>query len=435
VQQRLLERIAGRSAVVGIVGLGYAGLPLAVAFAEAGFQTVGLDLDARRVAAINAGQSYIDDIPSERLAALDGRLRATTDGADLGGCDAVTICVPTPLSKAQAPDISAIVAASDTIARHLRPGQLVVLESTTYPGTTEEVVLPRLAAGGLRVGEEFFLAFAPERIDPGNRHFAARNTPKVVGGVTPACRAVGAALYRQVVNEVVETSSTRTAEMAKLLENTFRAVNIALVNEMAMMCDALGIDVWEVIDAAATKPFGFMPFYPGPGLGGHCIPVDPYYLSWKLKTLNQTARFIELAGEVNGSMPGFVVGKVADGLNERRLAVNGARVLVLGVAYKKNVADVRESPALEIIERLIAKGALVTYNDPHVAELEVNEHLRLCNTPLSEATVAGADCVVICADHDAYDWASIAASARLIVDTRNALKRLSGPVPARIIKL
>jgi UDP-N-acetyl-D-glucosamine dehydrogenase len=420
--EQLLQRITSRTATVGIVGLGYAGLPLAVAFAEAGFRTLGYDLSAARVAAINVGRSYIDDVAAERVAALDGRLTATTDPAALRDCDAITICVPTPLSKAQAPDISAIVAATDDIARQLRPGQLIVLESTTYPGTTDEVVLPRLAAGGLRVGVDFFLAFAPERIDPGNRHFAARNTPKVVGGVTDACREIVVALYGQVVERVVPVSSTRTAEMAKLLENTFRAVNIALVNEMAIMCDALDVDVWEMIDAAATKPFGFMPFYPGPGLGGHCIPVDPYYLSWKLKTLNQTARFIELAGEVNGRMPGFVVAKVTDALNERRQAVNGAKLLVLGVAYKRDVADTRESPALEIIELLAAKGATVTYHDPYVEQLAVNERLTLNCVALEESVVAAADCVIICADHRRYDWQQIAGWATLIVDTRNALK-------------
>ncbi|MCC6627229.1 MAG: nucleotide sugar dehydrogenase [Chloroflexi bacterium] len=429
-----MERIEARTATVGIVGLGYAGLPLAVAFAEAGFPTLGYDLSAARVAAINAGRSYIDDIATERLAALAGRLSATADPAALRDCDAITICVPTPLSKAQAPDISAIVAATDDIARQLRPGQLIVLESTTYPGTTEEVILPKLSAGGLRVGVDFFLAFAPERIDPGNRHFAARNTPKIVGGVTPACRAMAAALYGGVVEQVVAVSSTRTAEMAKLLENTFRAVNIALVNEMAVMCDALGIDVWEVIDAAATKPFGFMPFYPGPGLGGHCIPVDPYYLSWKLKTLNQTARFIELAGEVNGRMPSFVVGKVTDALNERRQAVNGASILVLGVAYKRDVADTRESPALEIIELLAAKGALVQYHDPHVPRLVVNDHLTLTSAALTAATVGAADCVVVCADHSAYDWNQIGDWASLIVDTRNALKAERGG-RARVVPL
>ncbi len=433
-QEQLLEKIRARTAVVGIIGLGYAGLPLAVAFAEAGFPVLGRDLDAERVAAVNAGRTYLTDLPDERLAAVAGRLTASTDPAVLADVDAITICVPTPLSKAQAPDISAIVAASNDIARHLRPGQLIVLESTTYPGTTEEVVLPRLAVGGLRVGEDFFLAFAPERIDPGNRHFAARNTPKVVGGVTPACREVACALYAQVIERVVPVSSTRTAEMAKLLENTFRAVNIALVNEMAVMCDALGVDVWEVIDAAATKPFGFMPFYPGPGLGGHCIPVDPFYLSWKLKTLNQTARFIELAGDVNGRMPSFVVGKVTDALNERRKAVNGARVLVLGVAYKRDVGDIRESPALEILELLAAKGAEVCYHDPYVPALEVNDHLRLECVPLDEGLVRRVDCVVICADHSAYDWRQLGAWADLIVDTRNAMKRVDG-AHAQVVKL
>jgi UDP-N-acetyl-D-glucosamine dehydrogenase len=434
VRQHLLDRITARTATIGIVGLGYAGLPLAVAFAEAGFRTLGYDLDAGRVAAINAGASYIADVPSERLAALKGRLSATSDDAALADCDAITICVPTPLAKAQAPDISAIVAAADTIARRLRPGQLIVLESTTYPGTTEEVVLPKLAAGGRRAGEDFFLAFAPERIDPGNRHFAARNTPKLVGGVTPACREVASALYGQIVERVVPVSSTRTAEMAKLLENTFRAVNIALVNEMAIMCNALGIDVWEVIDAAATKPFGFMPFYPGPGLGGHCIPVDPFYLSWKLKTLNQTSRFIELAGEINGRMPGFVVGKVVDALNERRQAVNGATVLVLGVTYKADVADTRESPALEILALLAAKGAVVQYHDPYVPRLEVNAQLQLASIALDAATAGAADCVVICANHSSYDWARLAEWARLIVDTRNAMKGITGG-RARIVPL
>ena len=433
-RDELLERLRRRTAVVGLIGLGYAGLPLAVAFAEAGFRVCGLDLDAERVAQINAGRSYLADVPAERLAALQGRLTATTDGAVLRECDAITICVPTPLSKAQAPDISAIVSATEEIARWLRPGQLVVLESTTYPGTTDEVVLPLLEAGGLRVGEDFFLAFAPERIDPGNTRFAARNTPKVVGGVTPACRQAATALYEQVIERVVPVSSTRTAEMAKLLENTFRAVNIALVNEMAMMCDALDVDVWEVIEAAATKPFGFMPFYPGPGLGGHCIPVDPYYLSWKLKTLNQTARFIELAGEVNGRMPGFVVGKVADALNDQRQAVNGSSVLLLGVSYKRDVADTRESPALEILELLHARGACLSYHDPYVPALEVNERLRLESAPLTEALVAGADCVVICADHSSYDWERITDWARLIVDTRNATNRVIDP-RARVVKL
>lgn len=432
--EQLIDRITKRTAIVGIVGLGYAGLPLAVTFAEAGFRVIGYDLDQRRVADINASRSYIGDIPSERLVALAGGLTASTDAAVLRQCDAITICVPTPLSKAQAPDISAIVGASEAIARQLRPGQLIVLESTTYPGTTDEVVLPKLTASGLQIGQDIFLAFAPERIDPGNRNFSARNTPKVVGGVTAACRTAAVALYSQVIDQVVPVSSTRAAEMAKLLENTFRAVNIALVNELAMLCDTLGVDVWEVIDAAATKPFGFMPFYPGPGLGGHCIPVDPYYLSWKLKTLNQTSRFIELAGEVNGRMPAFVVGKVSDALNERRLPVNGARILILGVAYKRDVADTRESPALEIITHLKAKGALISYNDPHVPALEIEGIPPLTTVPLTAATVSASDCVVICADHSDYDWQQITEWAGLIVDTRNALKRTTSR-HAQIVRL
>ena len=372
-QEQLLARIASREARVGIVGVGYVGLPLAVVFAEAGFHVTGFDLSADRVAQINAGNSYIADIPQATIARLraEGRIAATTDYALLAEMDAISICVPTPLRKTRDPDISFIVNVTEQIARYLRPGQVIVLESTTYPGTTREVILPQLQASGLEVGRDYFLAFSPERVDPGREDWTTYNTPKVMGGVTPACLAVAKALYEQAIQRVVPVSSPEAAEMVKLLENTFRAVNIGLVNEVLLMCDKLGMDVWEVIDAAATKPFGFMKFTPGPGLGGHCIPIDPLYLSWNLKTLNYTARFIDLASEVNTDMPRYWVQRVQDALNDAGKAVKGSRVLVLGVAYKKDVDDVRESPALDIMHLLIEKGADVVYHDPHVAQVRV----------------------------------------------------------------
>jgi UDP-N-acetyl-D-glucosamine dehydrogenase len=434
-KQELLRRISSRESQIGIVGLGYVGLPLAVAFAEEGFRVVGVDVDPAKVDALNRGESYVEDVSSAILDTIirDGRLTASTDYAVLAGVDAISICVPTPLRKTKDPDISYIVDATESIAANIPVGggRLIVLESTTYPGTTEEIILPRLSRDGCRVGEDFFLAFSPERIDPGRTDYTVRTTPKVIGGVTDNCLEVAVALYGTVVDEPVPVSSTATAEMVKLLENTFRAVNIGLVNEVALMCDKLGLNVWEVVGAAATKPYGFMPFYPGPGLGGHCIPIDPHYLSWKLRTLNYTARFIELAAEVNSHMPDHVVSKIGDALNQERKAINGSRVLVLGVAYKRDVGDVRESPALDIIHLLRQRGADVVYHDPYVATLWLDD-LELATIDLTPEVLAAADCVVIVTDHTAYDWDWVAQKARLIVDTRNSV-----PVNGlgRVIKL
>ncbi|MEZ4515905.1 MAG: nucleotide sugar dehydrogenase [Chloroflexota bacterium] len=434
-KEEMLRKIATREATVGIIGMGYVGLPLAVALAKEGFSVVGVDVDARKVDALNAGESYVEDVPSSVLAELiaDGRLRATTDYAETADLDAISICVPTPLRKTKDPDISYIIDASENIVRHMPSdgGKLIVLESTTYPGTTDEVILPRLSKDGLEVGRDFFLAFSPERIDPGRTDYTVRTTPKVIGGVTPDCVEVAVALYGTVVDEPVPVSSTATAEMVKLLENTFRAVNIGLVNEVALMCDKLGLNVWEVVRAAATKPYGFMPFYPGPGLGGHCIPIDPHYLSWKLRTLNYTARFIELAAEINSHMPDYVVSKVGDGLNDDRKAINGSTVLVLGVAYKRNVGDVRESPALDIIHLLGERGANVVYHDPYVPQVRIEETV-LESSELTDEALAAADCVVIVTDHSDFDYARITEKANLIVDTRNAV---NGGGQARIIKL
>ncbi|HWQ12715.1 MAG TPA: nucleotide sugar dehydrogenase [Roseiflexaceae bacterium] len=418
-RSQLLARIASREARVGIVGVGYVGLPLAVVFAEAGFRVTGFDLSAERVAQINAGRSYIADIPGATIARLraEGRIEASADFARLAEMDAISICVPTPLRKTRDPDISAIVRATEDIAQRLRPGQVIVLESTTYPGTTREVILPQLEASGLQVGRDYFLAFSPERVDPGRTDWTTANTPKVMGGLTPACLEVARAFYEQAIARVVPVSSPEAAEMVKLLENTFRAVNIGLVNEVLLMCDKLGLDVWEVIDAAGTKPFGFMKFTPGPGLGGHCIPIDPLYLSWKLKTLNYTARFIELASEVNTAMPHYWAQRVQDALNDAGKALRGSTVLVVGVAYKKDVDDVRESPALDIMHLLIAKGAEVSFHDPHVARVTVQGRELACAPDLA-AALQSADCVVIVTDHSAYDWSQIHGQARLLVDTR-----------------
>ena len=416
----LQEKICNRSLRIAIIGLGYVGLPLAVTFAEAGFRVTGIDVDKQRVDAVKRGQSYISDLASSTLLSLikTEKLSFTTDFDVLNEVDAISICVPTPLHKTRDPDLSYIISVAQQITAHLRPGQLVVLESTTYPGTTDEVLLPALQSTGLKVGVDFFLAFSPERIDPGNPNFDTRNTPKVVGGITPVCTEVARAYYAAAIENVVPVSSTRVAEMAKLLENTFRAVNIGLVNEIAIMCNKLSIDVWEVIDAAATKPFGFMRFLPGPGLGGHCIPVDPHYLSWKLKTLDYTARFIELAAEINRSMPYYVVDKISAALNEQRLSFNGATVLVLGVAYKKNVGDVRESPALDIIQDVLSRKAIVLYNDEYVPSVTVR-NVTLRSQPLDSALLQAADCVVIVTDHSYYDTAWIVREARSLVDTRN----------------
>ncbi len=427
IKEELVSKFRSRQARLGIIGLGYVGLPLAVAFAEKGFQVIGIDIDPAKVKEINEGRSYVEDVPSEQLAPLvsSGLLRASTDYADLAQVDAISICVPTPLRKTKDPDISYIIDAAEKIAKHDGRGKLIVLESTTYPGSTNEIILPRLVSNGDTVGEDFFLAFSPERVDPGRTDYNMETTPKVIGGVTPDCLEVALALYGEVVRQPVPVSSTSAAEMVKLLENTFRAVNIGLVNEMALMCDKLGLNVWEVIDAAKTKPYGFMPFYPGPGLGGHCIPIDPHYLSWKLKTLNYTARFIELAAEVNGFMPEYVVGKITDALNAERKAVNGSRILILGVAYKPNVSDVRESPALDIIHLLQERGAQVDYNDPFVPNL-MAEGFQLESIDLNAQTLSQADCVVNVTDHATYDWHEIASMSTLLVDTRNSLRDIDG---------
>jgi UDP-N-acetyl-D-glucosamine dehydrogenase len=417
-----LNDIENKKATIGVIGLGYVGLPLAVEFAEAGFSVVGIDVDASKVASLAKGRSYIQDVPDRSVRAItkSGHFTATTDFSVLRRVDAVSICVPTPLRKTKDPDISYIAAATAQVAKYLPKGQLVVLESTTYPGTTNEVMLSELAKKGKRVGKDFFLAFSPERVDPGNPTFQTRNTPKIIGGVTPQCTKLAVALYRHAVDTVIPVSSTQAAEMVKLLENTFRAINIGLANEAALMCRTLGIDVWEVIDAASTKPFGFMPFYPGPGLGGHCIPIDPLYLSWKLKAFNYNARFIELASEINTKMPEHVVELVADALNRVKKSVNGAKLLVAGVSYKRNVDDVRESPALDIIRLLASKGATVAYTDPHVPKLDVGDGRILKS--VSPDRAAAFDAVVIVTDHHAFDYKDMVKQAKLVVDTRNATK-------------
>jgi UDP-N-acetyl-D-glucosamine dehydrogenase len=431
--QALQEMVLNRSLHVGIIGLGYVGLPLAVRFAEVGFQVTGIDTDQQKVDQANQGQSYIPDISSSSLRALieANRIRFTNDYAALDSIDAVSICVPTPLRKTHDPDISYIMAATQQVREHLHPGQLIVLESTTYPGTTEEIVLPELESTNLKVGADFFLAFSPERIDPGNTEFSIGNTPKIVGGVTPACTALAQAFYGQAIEQVVPVTSPRVAEMAKLLENTFRAVNIGLVNEIAIMCAKLHINVWEVISASATKPFGFMRFLPGPGLGGHCIPIDPHYLAWKLRTLDYTARFIELAAEINSSMPRYVVDKIIDALNNQRRSLNGATILLLGVAYKRNVGDVRESPALEIIQQLLARKAVVIYNDEYVPSLTLPDR-TLLSQPVSSGLLQAADCVVIVTDHSYYDVPWIVREARHIVDTRNMTQNFSDEKISRL---
>ena len=405
---------------VGVVGLGYVGLPLSVEIARAGLRAVGFDVDPEVVDGINQGASHIEDVTGEELAEVlaTGRLEATTDMARLAECDAISISVPTPLSKTQDPDVSFVIAASEAVAAALRPGQLVVLESTTYPGTTREVLLPALEGTGLKVGKDFFLCFSPERVDPGNDVWKTKNTPKVIGGMTPGCIDAGLAVYERFIDTMVPVSSTEAAEMVKILENTFRAVNIALVNEVALIADRLDVNVWEVIEAAATKPFGFMKFTPGPGLGGHCIPVDPHYLAWKMRTLDYRTRFIELASEINAEMPKFVVGKVRAALNAGKKAVNGARILVLGVAYKRDVDDVRESPALDIIGLLAADGADVAYHDPFVPDL-AEEGTPLSSVPLVDQALTEADVVVIVTDHTDVDYARVLERAAVVVDARH----------------
>ncbi len=431
-RETLAAKIEARTARAGVVGLGYVGLPLAVEFADAGLSVTGIDLHAGKVGLLNRGVSYIQDVRQDRILRLleQRRLAATTDFSVIAELDTVNICVPTPLGKAKDPDMTFVMEASRQVARYLHPGMLIVLESTTYPGTTEELLLPLFEAGGLRVGEDFFLCFSPERVDPGNPRFHTRNIPKVVGGITPRCTEMGALFYRQALETIVPVGSARVAETVKLLENTFRMINIGLVNELTLMCERMGIDIWEVIDAAATKPFGFMPFYPGPGLGGHCIPIDPFYLSWKSKQAGGEARFIELAGYINGQMPHFVVDKVQNALNDAGKPVKGSRIHVLGVAYKRDIDDVRESPALDILHVLRSRGALLSYSDPYVPGLQV-EGLELTSEDGPEA-IERADCVVIVTDHAAFDYPSIARSARLIVDTRNAMKGISAPHIVRL---
>jgi UDP-N-acetyl-D-glucosamine dehydrogenase len=433
----LEDKIRDRSCRYGVVGLGYVGLPLALAFAKKGVHTTGFDIDAEKVAAVSKGRSYIPDVPTSELAAetAAGRLDATTDFSRLREMDVISICVPTPLSKSRDPDVSFVAAATESVRQGLRAGQLVVLESTTYPGMTEEFCRPALEATGLRVGKDIWLAFSPERVDPGNTRFGVENTPKVVGGVEAASTRIAADFYRIVVEDVREVSSAAAAEMAKLLENTFRSINIALVNEVAMMCDRLGLDVQEIIGAAASKPFGFMRFDPGPGTGGHCIPLDPLYLSWKLRTLEYRARFVELADDVNTGMPRYVADRVAAALNDERKSIKGSRVLVLGVAYKKDVDDVRESPALEVIRHLRSRGAEVSFSDPYVDRVTVADQ-EIVGTRLDRDTLRAADAVVVTTNHTAFPWDEIAAHARLIVDTRGSVPRprvtgtllpLSGP--------
>ena len=428
--QNLLARINDRSAVLGVVGLGYVGLPLAVEMARSGYRVIGFDLNAGVVDGINAKRSHIQDVPSSQLGAFvgEGLLSATTDLARLRECDAISVCVPTPLNKLKDPDLSYIVAAGQAVRDTLRPGQLVILESTTYPGTTREVLLPMFEQTGLQVGADFFLCFSPERVDPGNEKWQTRNTPKVLGGITRACTDAGLALYGGIFDTMVPVESAEAAELVKVYENTFRMINIALANELAQACEKLGIDVWGVIDAAATKPFGFMKFTPGPGLGGHCIPLDPHYLAWKMRTLSYKTRMIELASEINTEMPRYVVDKVQDALNGRSLAVNGARVLVLGVAYKKDINDLRESPALEIIHLLQEKGARVSYSDAFCPEIKDDGHTPIKELPLRSVqltpdAIAAADVVVVVTDHTAVDYRMVADNARLIVDTRGIMRQ------------
>lgn len=430
--ESLAQKIKSKQAQVGVVGLGYVGLPLVVEFAEAGFTVTGIDLDQRKVDMINRGESYIQDIPTSVLKPLweKGLIKATTDFSVVQKLDTINICVPTPLGKSKEPDMSYIVKSCESLARYFHPGILVILESTTYPGTTDELMLPMFEAGGLKVGEDFFMCFSPERVDPGNAKYQTKNIPKVVGGITPTCTEMGALFYGQALDTVVPVGSTRVAEMVKLLENTFRMINIGMVNEIARMCDRMNINVWEVIDAAATKPFGFMPFYPGPGLGGHCIPIDPFYLSWKSKQAGFEARFIELAGSINGDMPHFVVSKIQNALNNACKAVKGSKIHVMGVAYKRDIDDVRESPALDVIHLLQGLGAEVTYSDPWIPKID-HEPIFMAATDEAKG-VQDADCVVIITDHKKFDYTALVSNAKIIVDTRNALKGIQSDKIVRL---
>lgn len=432
--KELIDKIVSRKAKVAIIGLGYVGLPLAVEYASKGFCVSGIDIDARKVNAINKGQSYILDVPTAVLKSLvtSNRLKAFDNYKMLSLQDAIIICVPTPLRKTKEPDLSYIVNAVEEIAKFIRKNQLVVLESTTYPGTTEEIILPILSASGLTAGKDFFLAFSPERVDPSNKEFTTGNIPKVVGGITKECTQMARLLYGQIIKKVIPVSSSRVAEMVKLLENTFRSVNIGMVNELALMCNRLNIDVWEVIEAAKTKPFGFMPFYPGPGLGGHCIPIDPIYLSWKARLHDFEARFIELASTVNSNMPYYVVERIVQILNDMKKSLNGSKILVLGVAYKRDVNDLRESPALEIIEILVKKGAIINYHDPYTPSFAY-KHIHMKNASLTKNNLKNCDCVVILTDHSNVDYEYVIQNARVIFDTRNALRKF--PNRKNIIKL
>ena len=436
IKEILVSKLQNHTATVGILGLGYVGLPLATAFGEAGLKVIGVDLDERKISSINQGISYIQDVPSEQVSRLvkAGLLVASTDFSLLQEADAVSICVPTPLRKEGDPDLSFILSATEQLAKYMHPGMVVVLESTTYPGNTREVLLPKLGVElGLTAGKDFFLAFSPERVDPGREDWNTYNTPKVIGGITPICSEVAAIYYSQALKTIVPVSSAEAAEMSKLLENTFRMINIGLVNEMALMCKRLGVDVWEVIDAAASKPFGFMKFTPGPGLGGHCIPIDPLYLSWKLHSLKYTARFIELASEINSNMPRHVISLVMDGMNEQGKALKNHRVLVLGAAYKPDIDDLRESPALDVITLLKEKGALVLYHDPYISQLH-HDGWEMISVPDLMAAVRAVECVVIVTNHSSYDYPAILEAAKLIVDTRNALGKLGKNNP-KVIRL
>jgi UDP-N-acetyl-D-glucosamine dehydrogenase len=426
-KKKLMDKIKGRSAKIGIIGLGYVGLPLAVSYAEGGYSVIGFDVIKDKVKMINRGKSYIDDITDDRLKPLvkGGKLKATADDKLLAKMDCVSICVPTPLSKTKDPDISFILAALEWVKKYIHKDMLIVLESTTYPGTTDEVIRPHLEEGGLRVGKDFYLAFSPERVDPGNATFNTQNTPRVVGGATAKCTRIAKAYYEAVIPNIYPVSSTQAAEMVKLLENTFRSVNIGLVNEMAVMCHRLGLDVWEIIGAAATKPFGFMPFYPGPGLGGHCIPIDPHYLSWKLKTLNYYARFIELAGDINSHMPEYVVERITRMFNDNGKSIKGSKIVVLGLAYKKNITDVRESPALDVMKLIEQLGAKMYYNDPYVPSIRWKKG-TLKSTKLTARLLKSSDMTIILTDHTDYDYQWVADNSNLIFDTRNATAFVKG---------
>jgi UDP-N-acetyl-D-glucosamine dehydrogenase len=425
----LLDAIRNKTARVGVIGLGYVGLPLVQAFTRSGFRVTGFDIDAEKIRSLAAGQSYIGHIPASQIGELlaRGLFEPTTDFAKLREVDAIIVCVPTPLTESREPDLSAVTGTAEAIAANLHRGQLVILESTTYPGTTQDVVRPILERTGLKAGSDFHLAYSPEREDPGNPTYSARNIPKVVGGIDADSLELAAELYASVVLQVVRVSSTQVAEACKILENTYRAVNIALVNELKMLFDRMGIDVWEVIGAASTKPFGFQPFYPGPGLGGHCIPIDPFYLTWIARQHNFATRFIELAGEINTGMPAYVVGRVAEFLNDLAKPLKGSKILVLGVAYKPDVGDPRESPSFVIIEQLLARGSLVSYNDPHVPHLpKMRRHsIQMDSLPLTPELLSSQDCVLILTDHSAYDWSWIASHSPLIVDTRNATRKIT----------